>query len=177
MKGRVLLPLFGLLPGLSVAQVDLGQLWISPGFYSAHFDRSEGLKNENPGIGFEYPLGNAWSLTAGVFNNSERRTSHYLGAFWMPLEWKGMKFGAAIGGFNGYPNANDGGWFPAVIPTMAIEGQHWGLNIALIPDIKDRLHGAISFQLKFRFGGAAPAAAAPPAAAGADINGGSAERP
>jgi len=175
MNRRILLPaigLLGLLPGWSAAQVDLGQLWVSPGFYSVHFDRDAGLKNENPGIGFEWPLNPTVSLTAGMFHNSDRQTSHYLGVFWMPLEWKGMKFGAAIGGFDGYPMANDGGWFPAIIPTMAIEGQHWGLNIALIPEVKDRLHGAISFQLKFRFGGPPP-----PAESTTAVSDGSAGRP
>ena len=54
--------------------------------------------------------------------------------------------------FNGYPKAYNGGWFAAVIPTGSLEGQHWGLNLALVPPLKDRLYGALSFQLKYRLG-------------------------
>ena len=59
--------------------------------------------------------------------------------------------GVVAGAFNGYPNAYEGGWFPALIPTASLEGQHWGLNMALVPPLKDRLYGAVSFQLKYRF--------------------------
>jgi hypothetical protein len=59
--------------------------------------------------------------------------------------------GVVAGVFNGYPNAYQGGWFPALIPTASLEGQHWGLNVALVPPLKDRLYGAVSFQLKYRF--------------------------
>jgi hypothetical protein len=30
------------------------------------------------------------------------------------------------------------------------EGQRFGLNVALVPPLKDRLYGAVSFQLKLR---------------------------
>jgi hypothetical protein len=59
--------------------------------------------------------------------------------------------GGVVGAFNGYPNAFNGGWFPAVIPTATLESGHWGLNVALVPPLKDRLYGAVSFQLKYRF--------------------------
>jgi hypothetical protein len=36
--------------------------------------------------------------------------------------------------------------------VAAIEGKNWGLNIAYVPTIKNRLYGAITFQLKYRFG-------------------------
>jgi hypothetical protein len=32
-----------------------------------------------------------------------------------------------------------------------LEAGHWGLNVALVPPLKDRLYGALSFQLKYRF--------------------------
>jgi hypothetical protein len=62
-----------------------------------------------------------------------------------------VKLGVVAGAFNGYPNAYQGGWFPAIIPTASFESAHWGLNVALVPPLKDRLYGAVSFQLKFRF--------------------------
>ncbi|MGJ7508195.1 hypothetical protein [Variovorax sp. GT1P44] len=140
-----------LLPGLALAQVDISQVWINPGFYSLHFDRDKGLEDFNPGLGIEWPIDKTFSLTAGAFRNSDRKHSNYAGLYVMPFEFYGVKLGAVVGGFDGYPMTNNGGWFAALIPTAAIEGKHWGLNIAIIPSIKNRLYGAISFQLKYRF--------------------------
>ncbi|MDM0105184.1 hypothetical protein QTH97_09595 [Variovorax sp. J22R24] len=140
-----------LLPALASAQVDISQVWINPGFYSLHFDRNKGLEDFNPGIGIEWPIDKTFSLTAGAFRNSDRDRSHYIGLYVMPFEFHGVKLGAVVGGFDGYQMSNNGGWFPALIPTAAIEGRNWGLNIAIIPSIKNRLYGAISFQLKYRF--------------------------
>ncbi len=58
--------------------------------------------------------------------------------------------GAVAGGFNGYPKMRDGGWFLAAIPTATIEYERVGINIAVVPTYKDRLHGGISVQLKFK---------------------------
>jgi hypothetical protein len=56
-----------------------------------------------------------------------------------------------VGGvFNGYPKAFDGGWFPALLPVATWEGERFGLNIAFVPPLQNRLYGAISFQLKLR---------------------------
>ncbi|HYP69824.1 MAG TPA: hypothetical protein VEP93_03020 [Variovorax sp.] len=137
----------------------LSRLWINPGFYSAHFDRDKSLEDQNWGLGVEYVLNDQWSLTAGAFRNSDRERSHYVGAYFMPFEWQGLKFGAAAGAFDGYPNYKDGGWFPALIPTVAYESSYWGLNVGFIPSYKDRLHGAITFQLKVRFSAPASSAA------------------
>jgi len=140
-----------LLPALASAQVDISQVWINPGFYSLHFDRNKGLEDFNPGIGIEWPIDKTFSATAGRFRNSDRDYSNYIGLYVMPFEFHGVKLGAVVGGFDGYQMTNNGGWFPALIPTAAIEGRHWGLNIAIIPSIRDKLYGALSFQLKYRF--------------------------
>ena len=151
------------LPGLGQAQESstttsevLSRLWLNPGFYSWHWDRDKNLNNENWGLGAEYALNDQWSLTAGTFRNSDRERSNYVGAYFMPFEWQGLKFGAAFGAFDGYPHYKDGGWFPGVIPTVAYESRYWGLNVGIIPSYKDRLYGAISFQLKVRFAAPAP---------------------
>ncbi len=75
-----------------------------------------------------------------------------MGLYVLPVEFYGVKFGAVVGGFDGYPNYRNGNWFPAILPVAAIEGKNWGLNIAYVPTIKNRLYGAITFQLKYRFG-------------------------
>lgn len=132
------------------AKFDANRLWVNAGFYSAHFDTQKGLRNANPGIGLEYRIDPAWSVIAGRFRNSNNADSSYMGAYYPPWTYAGVKWGVVAGAFNGYPNAFNGGWFPAVIPTASLESGHWGLNVALVPPMKDRLYGAVSFQLKHR---------------------------
>ena len=133
------------------AEWDAKNLWVNAGFYSAHFDADKGLRNANQGLGFEYKLDESWRVTAGRFVNSNNANSNYVGAYYQPWHLGPMKLGVVGGVFNGYPKAFNGGWFPALIPTATLESGHWGLNVALVPPYKDRLYGALSFQLKFRF--------------------------
>jgi hypothetical protein len=153
---RGLLSCLGLLgiPGLAMAEpdFDVGKVWFNAGFYSYHYDRNKGLEDKNPGLGVEWPINETYSLTAGLFRNSDRERSRYIGLYVMPFEFHGVKLGAVVGGFDGYPNYRNGNWFPSLIPTAAIEGKHWGLNVAVIPTIKNRLYGALTLQLKYRFG-------------------------
>lgn len=132
------------------ADLDANRLWLNTGFYSAHFDSQQGLRNANPGLGFEYKLDDTWSATGGRFINSDNAHSSYLGAYYQPWSFTGAKLGVVGGLFNGYPNAFKGGWFPALIPVATWEGERFGLNVALVPPIKNRLYGAVSFQLKVR---------------------------
>ena len=132
------------------ADFDASRLWLNAGFYSAHFDTDKGLRNANPGLGFEYKLDDRWSATAGRFINSDNAHSSYVGAYYQPWTVSGIQLGVVGGAFNGYPKAFNGGWFPAVIPVATWEGERIGLNVALVPPLKDRLYGAVSFQLKFR---------------------------
>lgn len=139
----------------AAAQADTGfdthRLWVNAGFYSAHFDTHKDLRNANPGLGLEYRLNEDWSATVGHFTNSDNAPSNYIGAYYQPWTVSGVRLGVVAGAFNGYPMAFNGGWFPAVLPVASVERGHWGLNVALVPPLKDRLYGAVSFQLKFRF--------------------------
>ncbi len=134
---------------VAAAPAALADVWVNPGFYSHHFDKSKDLNNNNHGFGVEATISNTYSLTAGVFENSDRQTSHYIGAYVMPFRRGALKAGAAVGAFDGYPKMREGGWFPAVVPTMAIEGRRVGLNVFLIPKIGDKVNSALAFQLKF----------------------------
>ena len=136
--------------GLARADLDSSRLWLNAGFYSAHFDTDKGLRNANPGLGFEYKLDDRWSATAGRFINSDNAHSSYIGAYYQPWTVAGARLGVVGGAFNGYPKAFNGGWFPAILPVASWEGRRFGLNVALVPPLKDRLYGAVSFQLKFR---------------------------
>jgi hypothetical protein len=137
------------LAAVAAAPVALADVWINPGFYSYHFDKEKNLNNSNHGFGIEARMNNTYSLTAGVFENSDRQTSHYIGAYIMPFQVGALKAGAAVGAFDGYPKMRDGGWFPALVPTMAVEGRRVGLNISYIPKIGDKVNSALSFQVKF----------------------------
>jgi hypothetical protein len=55
-----------------------------------------------------------------------------------------------VGGFNGYPKMRDGDWFLAAIPVASVEYQRVGVNFAIVPTYKERLHGAFTVQLKLK---------------------------
>jgi hypothetical protein len=126
------------------------EVWVNPGFYSHHFAQGQNLNNRNHGLGVEVSITDTYSLTAGVFENSDYATSRYLGAYVMPLRMGAVKAGLAVGALNGYPRMHEGGWFPAVVPTLALEGQRVGLNVSFIPKFKDSVSSALAFQLKFK---------------------------
>lgn len=128
----------------------MADVWVNPGFYSYHLQRDKGFNNVNTGLGLEAPLTDTYSFTAGFFHNSDRETSRYVGIYAMPFRAGAFKAGAAIGGFDGYPKMREGGWFPAVIPTVAFEGPRLGLNVSFIPTVGDKLHGAVTFQVKYK---------------------------
>ena len=62
------------------AEWEASRLWLNAGFYSAHFDTDQGLRNANPGLGLEYRINEDWSATAGRFINSDNAHSSYVGA-------------------------------------------------------------------------------------------------
>jgi hypothetical protein len=128
----------------------LKEVWLNPGFYSYHFQRDKGLNDSNPGIGGEYRFSTVASATVGRFYNSDRAYSSYAGVYYQPFAIGPVRIGAVVGGFNGYPKMRNGGWFPAAIPTLSYEYQRVGLNLAIVPTYKDRLYGALAFQLKFK---------------------------
>ena len=149
-----------LIPAISAAETSgfisiaaskpVSELWLNPGFYSYHFQKDKGLNNNNFGLGGEYRYSTVSSVTLGIFDNSDRQTSRYIGWYWQPLELGPVRFGAVVGAIDGYPHMLDGGWFIAVIPAASFEYKNVGANLMFVPSYKDRLYGAISLQLKFR---------------------------
>jgi len=126
------------------------ELWINPGMASYHFQQDKNLNGANWGAGLEYRFNTVASVTAGRFYNSDRHYSNYAGAYYQPIALGPIKIGAVIGGFNGYPQTNHGGWFVAALPALTWEGDWVGANVFVIPTIGDRVHGAISLQLKLK---------------------------
>ena len=128
----------------------LQEVWLNPGFYSYHFQRDKNFNDSNPGFGIEYRFSTVASATVGRFYNSDRRYSNYAGIYYQPVAIGAFRLGAVIGGFDGYPKMNDGGWFLAAIPVASFDYKSVGINIAVVPTYKDRLHGAISIQPKVK---------------------------
>ncbi|MES2148846.1 MAG: hypothetical protein V4508_03540 [Pseudomonadota bacterium] len=148
-------PLFILLAaGVAVAKADenaaRSEWWVDSGFATYHFQRDQDLNGSNPGLGMEYRFADSAALTAGRFYNSDRRHTSYAGIVYQPWSLGGVRFGGVLAAFNGYPKMRDGGWFPAVVPAVSYEYARVGVNVAVVPTYKDRLHGGISVQLKFR---------------------------
>lgn len=130
------------------------QVWINPGVYSYHFNRNAGYRNDNVGFGAEVLVARDHGFMAGSFINSDRERSHFAAYEWRPLhgaiDTVGVGGGIAFAAFDGYPRYHSGGWFLAPLPVVSFEGRYLGLNVSAVPTIKDRLHGALMFQLKLR---------------------------
>lgn len=130
------------------------QVWLNPGFFSYHFDRSKNFREDNIGFGAEAFFAEDHGLMAGTFINSDYARSYYGAYQWRPLHWQvaGVKVSAGIiaGAFDGYPRYHNGGWFAAAMPLLAVEGERFGANLVVVPTISDRVSGAIAIQFKLR---------------------------
>jgi len=126
------------------------ELWLNLGMYSYHYDKSQSFNNNNVGFGAEYRFSSVASVTVGGFKNSDSTHSNYAGIYWQPISIGPINLGLVGGGFNGYSSTNNSGWFPAVFPAATIEWERIGANIFFIPTVGDRVHGAISLQLKLK---------------------------
>ncbi len=130
------------------------QVWLNPGLYSYHLNRDKGYRDNNIGIGVEVQFNNDHAVLAGSFANSNHARTHYGAYQWRPLHWQpaglNVSAGVIVGAFDGYPSYHDGGWFVAPLPVLAVEGKRVGLNVAVVPNLPDRVSGALSFQVKVR---------------------------
>ena len=144
----------GTAPSFALSQEVWPKVWVSPGIYSYHFDRSKDLRDENWVFGAEIALTREHVVMGGSFTNSNQKRSRYAAYQWRPLQWQvaNLEIGAgiAVGAFDGYPNYRNGAWFIAPIPLLSVESRYLGANFGIIPTIKDRLDGAFAVQIKFR---------------------------
>lgn len=126
------------------------ELWLASGFVSYHFQSDQHLRNDNAGMGLEYRYSSNSAIAAGSFNNSDWQTTRYLAWQYQPVKLGIARLGAVVGLFDGYPKVNNSGWFIAVIPAVSVEYKRLGANMAVVPTFKDKLHGAVSLQIKFK---------------------------
>ena len=130
-------------------QMPAGELWLNVGGFSRHFNRQAGHNENNLGLGLEYRTSEELSFMAGVYHNSVRKNTTYAAVNWQPLSMGAFKLGAAVGLMNGYPAMNRGGTFFAALPMATYEGRRFGVNLGLIPSMKD-VDGAVILQFKVR---------------------------
>ena len=130
------------------------QVWVNPGIYSYHFNRDKNFREDNWGVGAEALFTPNHGAMIGTYINSDRGHTRYATYEWRPLHWQpyGINVSAALvaGAFDGYPRYHNGGWFVAALPMLAIEGSRFGVNLSIIPTIKDRLDGAFAVQVKLK---------------------------
>lgn len=130
-------------------QKPAGALWLNVGGFSRHFDRQAGHNENNLGLGIEYRTSSELSFMAGSYYNSVRKNTTYAAVNWQPWSMGSFKLGAAVGLMNGYPAMNRGGTFFAALPMATYEGRRFGVNLGLIPSMKD-VDGAVILQFKVR---------------------------
>jgi len=128
----------------------ISELWLNPGFLSYHWQRDQDLNGDNYGLGAEYRFSTVASITVGEYYNSNRADSKYLGLYYQPFGIGDVRFGAAAGGFNGYPNYKNGGWFLAAIPVASYDYKCVGLSVSFVPSYQNRLYGSLSFQFNLK---------------------------
>ena len=124
-------------------------LWLNVGGFSRHFNRQAGHNENNLGLGIEYRTSSEISYMAGSYYNSVRKSTTYAAVNWQPLSMGAFKLGAAVGLMNGYPALNRGGHFFAALPMATYEGRRFGVNVGLIPSMKN-VDGAVIVQFKVR---------------------------
>jgi len=119
------------------------------GGFSRHFDRSNRYNERNFGFGIEWRTSEQFAFMAGVYDNSLGKHSQYAAVNWQPWSLGPVKLGAALGVMNGYPALKRGGTFFAALPMASIEGRRFGINLGLIPSMKN-VDGAFMLQFKLR---------------------------
>jgi hypothetical protein len=125
------------------------EVWINVGGFSRHFDRSSQYNERNFGFGIEWRHSSEVAVMAGVYDNSLGKPSQYAAVNWQPWQIGPVKLGAALGVLNGYPGIERGGTFFAALPMASIEGKRFGINLGLIPSMKN-VDGAVLLQFKIR---------------------------
>lgn len=158
--GALILLIFASIPAMSsaasadtssfIASKPIQEVWLNPGFYSYHFDTEKNLNNNNLGLGLEYRYSTSNSITAGRFNNSDRKVSYYAGWSWQPFTLGPVRLGGSFGVINGYPKANNGDWFPFIIPVASYEYKRVGISVTVVPTYKDIVYGSLTVQLRLK---------------------------
>lgn len=132
------------------AHAEDSALWVNFGGFSKHF-QDNGRNETNLGLGAEYRFHEDVSIMAGYHENSLRLRTKYAAVNYQPLEIGPLKVGASVGFMDGYPAMKNGGSFFAALPMVTWEGERFGLNFGVIPNIPSKhVEGAFVVQLKVK---------------------------
>lgn len=134
----------------SIQKCQASELWVNTGGFSKHFE-DNGRNEVNLGLGAEYRFRDNLSVMVGYHKNSLDLRTRYAAVNYQPLNIGPFKIGASIGVMTGYPQKNNGGGFFAALPLVTYEGNRFGANFGIIPDIPSQhVEGAFVLQLKFK---------------------------
>jgi len=126
------------------------QVWLDAGFLSYHFEDRDKLNAYNWGFGAAWRFTEDFSLVAGTYHNSMRDQSTYAALAWQPLHLGPFRLGLLAGVIRGYPDVNNGGWFPMALPVISVEYGRVGVNLVVVPSTRATGTGSLSFQIKVR---------------------------
>lgn len=135
---------------LSSAPGEAPSVWLNPGFYSYHFQRNMGFRDNNYGLGVQFQFSSSQSAVAGYYRNSEDFASHYIGWAWQPLSLGRARIGLVAVAMDGYPKMDNGRWFLGALPLVSFEYRRVGINFTVIPTYQNKINGAFVTQLKLR---------------------------
>lgn len=125
-------------------------LWVNIGGFSKHFE-DNGRNETNLGLGAEYRFRDDLSVMAGQHKNSLNLRTRYAAVNYHPFSIGSVKIGASVGVMDGYPAMNKGGAFFAALPMVTWEGERFGANFGVIPNIPSQhVEGSFVLQIKFR---------------------------
>jgi hypothetical protein len=143
---------------INSAAAETPDRWFTISQSSYHFKNQSQYNQNNQGFGFEWTVKNPWvhdtRLAGGRFYNSDRYYSNYWGVVATPYRLIDGTFnvqaGALLGTINGYPRANNGGYFPLLAPVISVQYGAAGANIFIIPPFAG-VPATAALQLKVGF--------------------------
>ena len=140
--GMLVMLFLGFLMGSCEARA-AGETWGVATVRSYHFNKDTKEYNEkNYGFGLEHRFENSrWGASAGFYDNSQSRTSVYVGATYGIGRVGPAKFGVCLCGVTGYDKYTI---LPVVLPSVAFEGKRAGVTVGVLPKL-------VGLQLKWRF--------------------------
>lgn len=140
-----------IIPDHAWNEVKERQFWLNFGGMSQHFKNAGKFNQQNAGFGMEYAIDKERSLVIGEYRNSVHKDTRYIGGAWMPLGYGLVKVGALAGLVDGYPKMRGGGFFPVLLPLVAVETKYVGVNLTVMPSIPGQVSGCVAVQMKYRF--------------------------
>ncbi len=141
-----------------VVQAAENSMAVSVPVFTRHFPHSSPDLNEhNRGFGLEYTLRKDVAVTTGLFNNSLRKDTFYVGVQYTPYRVLGLHTGVVVGlDLNGgYNSVNP---FKPVIGALHFTTGNEspiGFNIDVLPgggwNSNGDVYGAAAFSMKYSF--------------------------